>query len=190
MENENKNLSPEQSLDLIASMIRQTQGNVTNNSFYLLLWGWVITICNFGMYFFSTFYSPEYAAAVWLLTIPAWAVTMIHAKRQQKSRKVVTHLDKISLWLWYALGITIVPSWIFGSVIDWRVNAFILMPVGMATFVSGIIIRYKPLLVGGVIFWVAGTLCFIVSPLDQYLVGGTAMILGYLIPGYMLSRAK
>lgn len=60
----------------------------------------------------------------------------------------------------------------------------------MATFVSGIIIRFKPLLVGGVIFWVAGTLCFIVSPLDQYLVGGAAMIFGYLIPGYMLSRAK
>lgn len=189
MESENKNLSPEQSLDIIASMIRQTQGNVSNSSFYFLLWGWVITLCNFGMYILSKMYSPQYAAFIWTLGIPAWIITMIYANRQDKSRQVITHLDKISMWLWIALGITILPSWIFGSAIDWRVNALVLMPVGMATFVSGIIIRFKPLLFGGITFWIAGTLCFIVSPLDQYLVGGVAMIFGYLLPGYML-RSK
>jgi hypothetical protein len=115
---------------------------------------------------------------------------MIYASRQDKTRSITTHLDKISMWLWIALGITILPSWIFGSAIDWRVNAFVLMPVGMATFVSGIIIRFKPLLFGGITFWIAGTLCFIVSPLDQYVIGGVAMIFGYLLPGYMLRSKK
>lgn len=190
MESENKNLSPEQSLDIIASMIRQTQGNVSSGSFYFLLWGWVITLCNFGMYILAKFYSPGNAAFIWTLTIPAWIITMIYASRHDKSRSISTHLDKISMWLWIALGITILPSWIFGSAIEWRVNALVLMPVGMATFVSGIIIRFKPLLFGGITFWIAGTLCFIVSPLDQYLIGGVAMIFGYLLPGYMLRSKK
>lgn len=187
---ENKELSPEQSLDLISTMIRQTQGNVSHSSFYFLLWGWVITLCNFGMYVLLQVTTPNYAALVWTLGIPAWIITMIYASKQDKSRTVTTHLDKISMWLWIGIGITILPSWIFGSQINWHVNAVVLMPIGLATFVSGIIIKFRPLLFGGITFWIAGTLCYIVNPLDQYLVGGVAMIFGYLVPGYMLRKLK
>lgn len=188
MENKTDNLNPQQSLELITNMIRQTQGTVSGSSFYFLLWGWVITLCNFGMYLFLRFSQFEYPYAVWLLTIPAWIITMFYGNKQDGSRGSITHLDKISMWLWIGLGITISPSWIFGAHINWLVNAVILMPVGLATFVSGVIIRFKPLLFGGITFWIAGTLCYIVSPVDQYLVGGIAMIFGYLVPGYMLKK--
>lgn len=188
MENKTDNLNPQQSLELITNMIRQTQGNVSGSSFYFLLWGWVITLCNFGMYLFLRFSQFEYPYAVWLLTIPAWIITMFYGNKQDASHGSITHLDKISMWLWIGLGITILPSWIFGAQINWLVNAAILMPVGLATFVSGVIIRFKPLLFGGITFWIAGTLCYLVSPVDQYLVGGIAMIFGYLVPGYMLKK--
>lgn len=188
MENKNDNLDAQQSLDLITNMIRQTQGNVSDSSFYFLLWGWVITICNFGMYGLMKFFSPAYAAIVWTLCIPAWIATMIYGNKQDKSRTVTTHLDKISMWLWIGLGIAIIPAWVFGSKINWMVNGVILMQVGLATFVSGIIIRFKPLVFGGITFWIGATLCYLVSPIDQYLVGGITVILGYLVPGYMLRR--
>lgn len=188
MENKNDNLNAQQSLDLIASMIRQTQGNVSSSSFYFLLWGWVITICNFGMYILMQYYAPKYAAIVWTLCIPAWIITMIYGNKQDKSKAMTTHLDKISMWLWIGLGITIVPAWLFGSKINWMVNAIVLMPVGLATFVSGVIIRFRALIFGGITFWIAGTLCYFVAPIDQYLVGGVAMIFGYLVPGYMLRK--
>jgi len=188
MENKNDNLNAQQSLELITNMIRQTQGNVSSSSFYFLLWGWVITICNFGMYTLMKFTTPAYAAIVWTLCIPAWIITMIYGNKQDKSRPLTTHLDKISMWLWIGLCITIIRGWLLGSKINWMVNAVILMPVGMATFVSGIIIRFRPLVLGGITFWIAGTLCYLVSPIDQYLVGGIAMIFGYLVPGYMLRK--
>lgn len=188
MENKNDNLNAQQSLDLITNMIRQTQGNVSGSSFYFLLWGWVITICNFGMYAILNFTEfPQYAPIVWTLCIPAWIVSMIYGSKQDKSEPS-THLDKINMWLWIGLGITIIPAWLLGSKINWMVNAVILMPVGMATFVSGIIIRFKPLLLGGITFWIAGTLCYLVPPGDQYLIGGVAVIFGYLVPGYMLRK--
>lgn len=188
MENKTDNLNAQQSLDLITSMIRQTQGNVSSSSFYFLLWGWVITLCNFGMYTLLKFTTAPQAAIVWTLCIPAWIITMIYGAKQGKSRSVTTHLDKISMWLWIGLAITIVPAWLLGAKINWMVNAVILMPVGMATFVSGIIIRFRPLIFGGITFWIAGTLCYLVSPSDQYLIGGVAMIFGYLVPGYMLRK--
>jgi hypothetical protein len=188
METENKNLSPQQSLDLISSMIVQTQGNLSSGSFYLLLWGWVIALCNFGMYALMTFTTPKNAAFIWLLTVPASITTVGYSFQQGKSRLVTTHLDNIHMWLWIASGITILPSWIFGAAINWHINAVVLMPIGLATFMSGIIIRFKPLLFGGITFWVAATLCYLVSAKEQYLVGGVAMVFGYLVPGYMLRK--
>lgn len=191
METKNDNLSAQQSLDLISSMISQAKGNVGRSSFYFLLWGWVIAFCNFGMYFIFKFTTyPDYAPAVWMLCIPAWIVSMVYGRNQDKARLVTTHIDKISMWLWISMGIAITPAWMFGSKINWMVNAVILMPIGAATFLSGIIVRFRPLLIGGITFWMAGILCYFVSKEDQYLVGGFAMILGYLIPGYMLRNQK
>lgn len=191
METKNDNLSAQESLDLISKMISQAKGNVGRSSFYFLLWGWVIAACNFGMYAMLEFSAyPRYAPAVWMLCIPAWIISIIHGRNQEKERIVKTHLDEISKWLWISMGIAICPAWILGEKLNWMVNAVILMPVGVATFVSGIIVRFRPLLIGGIVFWIAGIVCYFVGSRDQYLVGGIATILGYLVPGYMLRNQK
>lgn len=191
METKNEPLSPQDSLALIESMIRQAKGKASHNSFYFLLWGWVIVICNFGMYFMLKFTAyPQYAPMVWFLTIPAWVITMIYGARQGRNQAVVSHLDRVNMWLWIAMAITITPAWAFGYKINWMVNAIIMMPVGAATFVSGVILRFLPLRLGGIAFWIAGTLCYFLAPTDQYIAGGIAVILGYLLPGYLLRAQR
>jgi len=191
METKNDPLSAQESLSLIESMIREAKGRVSNSSFYFLLWGWVIAICNFSMYGLMKYSDyPQYAPAVWMLAIPAWIVTMIYGSRQQKKRGTESHLDRINMWLWIAMAITITPIWLFGAKINWMINALIMMPVGSATFVSGVIIRFAPLRMGAFVFWTAAILCFFLAPADQYLVGGIATMLGYLLPGYLLRNQK
>lgn len=191
MEPKDDQLSPHESLALITRMISQSKGNLRNSSFYFLLWGWVITTCNAGMYYFFKFTEwKHYAPWIWTLSIPAWIITMMYANRQEKATGVTTHLDKISMWLWIGMAITIMPAWIFGAKTNWMVNAIVLMPVGLATFLSGIIIRFKPLILGGITFWIAGIICYFVNPVDQYLVGAIAMIFGYLVPGYLLRNSN
>ncbi|MBL7851583.1 MAG: hypothetical protein JNN04_11825 [Cyclobacteriaceae bacterium] len=191
METNDDRLSAQQSLTLIESMIRQAKGKASGNSFYFLLWGWVIAVCNFGMYYLMKFSPyPNYAPAVWMLTIPAWVVTMIYGARQGRSQGIISHLDQVNKWLWIAMAITITPAWLFGEKINWMVNAIILMPVGAATFVSGVILKFLPLRLGGIVFWAAGILCYFLDPVDQYLVGGFAIILGYLFPGYLLRSSR
>lgn len=187
MEPQKNTLSPQQSLEIITSMVRQAQGNISKNSFYFLLWGWVITACNFGMYYFFKFTEYKaYAPMVWLLCIPASVITGVYASQQRKSPNPITHLEKINMWLWIGLMLCIFPVWIFGAKINWMINAVVFLPIGLCTFVSGTILRFKPLLAGGILLWVCSVLCFIVGPVEQYLVGGIAMIFGYLVPGYRL----
>ncbi|MBY0435852.1 MAG: hypothetical protein K2U26_17290 [Cyclobacteriaceae bacterium] len=191
METKNDSLSAQQSLDVITSMIRQAQGNVSRSSFYFLLWGWVIAICNLGMYFmYKLHFYPRYAPYIWLLVLPTYLAMFIYGRKQEKDRIVKTHLDQISKWLWISMAITIAPAWLFGDKLNWMINAVIMMPIGAATFVSGIIIRFKPLLYGGILFWVAGITCYFLPPIDQILAGGIAVVLGYLIPGYMLRNQR
>lgn len=191
METKNDNLNPQESLELITNMINQVKGNIKNASFYFLLWGWVIAFCNAGMYYFFKYTEYQrYAPMVWLLCLPAGIISMIYSTQVEKRTGVVTHLDRISMWLWIGMAITISPAWIFGGQTGWMVNAIVLMPVGMATFLSGIIIRFQPLVYGGITFWIAGVLCYIVGPIEQYLVGAIAMVFGYLIPGYLLKKSN
>lgn len=191
METNDDRLSAQQSLALIESMIRQAKGKASGNSFYFLLWGWVIAVCNFGMYILMKFSPyPSYAPAVWILIIPAWVITIIYGARQGRNRGIVSHLDQVNMWLWIAMAVTITPAWLFGEKINWMVNAIILMPVGAATFVSGVILKFLPLRLGGIIFWAAGILCYFLQPVDQYLAGGFAIILGYLLPGYLLRSSR
>lgn len=187
MEPHNNSLSPQQSLEIITSMVRQAQGNISKNSFYFLLWGWVITACNFGMYYFFKFSEYKtYGPMVWLLCIPAAIITGIYGSRQNQSPNPITHLEKINMWLWIGLMLCIVPVWFFGAKINWMINAVVFLPIGLCTFVSGIILRFKPLVIGGILLWLCSVVCFMVGSVEQYVVGGIAMVLGYLIPGYML----
>ena len=190
MTNENKDLSPQQSLDLIQSMIRQAHGNMSSNSFYLILWGWVVVAANLGMYCMIQFTDISYPQLIWLIAIPAWVISMVHGARQGRKEHKTSHLDKVNMWLWIAFGICILPVIAFMSKLNFQVNPLILIITALPTFVTGIMIKFKPLIWGGISFYVLGIICFMVSPIHQFLIGGVAVTCGYLIPGYLLKAIR
>lgn len=181
-------LSPVESLDIITNMIQQAKGNVQRNTFFFLLWGWVIVIANLGMYSLSII-GYRYPYVVWAITVPAWLYTLWKTFSRSNETISVSHLDRISGWLWISYGVTLALVVAFGSKIGWNINPVILLMTAIPTFVTGIILRFRPLILGSIAFWALGILCFLVSRDQQQLVGATAIVLGYLIPGYML-RSK
>lgn len=56
--------------------------------------------------------------------------------------------------------------------------------------VSGLALRYPPLLWGGVLFFIAAIVCVYLTPLNQLLLMAFCVISGYLIPGILLTRQK
>lgn len=190
MTQETDNLSPQQSLDLIQSMIRQAQGNMSNNSFYFILWGWVVVVANFGMYFMIQFTDIQNPHFIWLIAIPAWAITMIHGSRQGRKERKTSHLDRVNMWLWVGYGICLLPVITFMSRLNFQVSPLILIITALPTFVTGIMLKFKPLILGGVSFYIFGIICFMMSPVNQFLIGGIAIACGYLIPGYLLKATR
>jgi hypothetical protein len=68
------------------------------------------------------------------------------------------------------------------------VSPYILMLVGFPTFMSGIIIKFRPLIIGGICFWIFALLVNFSGPVLGPLGVPLSMIAGYLIPGYMLKN--
>jgi hypothetical protein len=184
---EPENLSAQQSLSIITSMIDQAKGNVQRNSFYFLLWGWVVALANLGMFALSMLdYQRPYI--VWVITIPAWIYTIYRSIKQNADKSASTHFDRISASLWMCYAICIFTVVAFGYKINFQIGPIILIMSAVPTFVSGIILRFKPLMIGGILFWVFGIISFLVPNEMQSLAGAVAILCGYLVPGYILKN--
>jgi len=190
MDTNQETLTPQQSLDIIRQMIEQAQGKVQKNSLYLILWGWVVAGCNFGVYALVRFTDFDYPYSLWLLVIPAWIITMLHSRKQDRQAGAQSHLDRINMWLWICAGIAIAPIVIFGYKINYNINPLTLNLVAVPTFLTGMIVRFRPLLFGGISLFVLGIVSFLVDPVTQHLVAGIAIITGYLVPGYLLKSLR
>ncbi|MFN8334076.1 MAG: hypothetical protein U0U09_03060 [Cyclobacteriaceae bacterium] len=190
MEKQNDTLNPHQSLDLIASMIQQAKGNVQKSSFYFLLWGWTIVIANIGVYILIKFTDVKNPFIMFAITIPMAVVAVIYNNRQNKTEVVSTHLDKIHKWLWAGFGLNCALIVFVGKFIGWMVNPMIVLMCALPTFITGVMLKFRPLMLGGLVFWIAGTVLFFLHVEEQFLVAALAISLGYLVPGYMLRKSE
>ena len=189
MEAENQILSTEQSLDIITRMIQQAHGNVKRNSIYLILWGLVVTFANLGMFTLMWLEYPR-PYLIWLITIPAWAATIYISYQHGKKATMSSHLDRINAILWFSYGVIIFTIVVFGFKINFQLNPLKLLISAAPACVSGTIIKFRPLAIGGILFWIFGIVCFLTEGPWQYLIGAIAVTTGHLVPGILLLRNK
>lgn len=183
--------SNQESLEIIGEMIGQAKRNFAKGgSFYFLFWGFVVSIANLSFYYLETVVGYPRPQIVWLITIPAVIITIVYSVRQQKMAKVVGHLDRIYGQIWIAIFIGIMILLVFMREVNMYHNAVILLFSAMGTYVSGQMLRFRPLIFGGISLFVAACIAFKVSPTDQSLVAGLGIIVGYIIPGFMLKRLE
>ena len=144
-------------------------------------------LANLGMFALSMLdYQRPYI--VWVITIPAWIYTIYRSIKQNADKSASTHFDRISASLWMCYAICIFTVVAFGYKINFQIGPIILIMSAVPTFVSGIILRFKPLMIGGILFWVFGIISFLVPNEMQSLAGAVAILCGYLVPGYILKN--
>jgi hypothetical protein len=186
METEEKSMTGEESLRIISEMINKTKVNIQQGSFHLLFWGWLILVCSLSEYILMHFFGYSQHYYVWFLTIPGGFVSMIYGIVTGRKAKVHTYADRLYMWVWIAFLFSFLVLFVIHSKNLGTVSPYILMLVGFATFMSGIIIKFRPLITGGIIFWITAVIVSFASPSLAPLGMPVAVIAGYLIPGYML----
>ena len=66
---------------------------------------------------------------------------------------------------------------------------FFILFYGLGTFVSGRVLKFRPLVIGGIFNWALAIISVYVHFDYQLLIAAAAILTSYIIPGYLL-RSK
>jgi uncharacterized membrane protein len=188
--NENP-LLPKESLDLIADAISKTTDNFKENSFYFLIWGWLIAIASFSFFLLHNYTSFQYYFLPFPVLVTAGIIATLSRYVKTKSvSRTETYFGYFFSRLWLVLGLSFIFI-VFITVSQKLLPfSFTLIIAGIGTLVSGLAMNFKPLIIGGMLFFVAA-IASVYTP-DNYkpLLSGVAIVSGYLIPGYLLKSSN
>jgi hypothetical protein len=185
MENSEKMMTGEESLRIITDMINKTKINIRQGSFNLLFWGWLIFGCALGEFLLRKF-TDLTSYHVWFLVIPGVLVSLIYGFVAGRKATVRTYTGTIYMWVWLGFLFTGIVLFIVHSKNMDSVAPYILLLAGFPTFVSGFLIKFRALIIGGFCLWIMALVIYFAGPSFSSLGTAIAVLLGYLIPGYLL----
>lgn len=184
-----KEMSPQESLSLISSMIEKARHTFSDSSQYFLLWGYAVFIASAAQYvMISVNYDKSYMA--WWIIVPALAVHFMLVARESKREKVSTYISEANGYLWMGIGFCFAVLSLVFAKIGWQYSfPFYVLFYALGTFVSGSLIRFKPLIVGGIISFVIAAGIAYFDYKTQILLAAVSILVSYIIPGHLL-RAR
>jgi hypothetical protein len=185
-----ENFSPQESLRLIQSMITKTKQGISDKSIYFLVWGWITFIACTGQFVLKHIYNYEKHYQVWWLTVVGIIFSAWYSSKEEKTRKVKTYIGDSIKYLWIGMGIAYFVLSMILSKYGWDkiVFPFFIMLYGLGTFISGSILQFRPLVIGGIIAFGLAIGAAYIDYDYQMLFGAAAILISYIIPAYMLRR--
>lgn len=185
---EDKQLNEKESLELIAQMIRNTQCKLKKgNGIPFLVWGYTtIGVSVLVWYLFSTTGNPYWNYLWFLIPIIGYPVMMWFIKKQE--RGVSTYIDKVIAYVWIAFGIgglLVSASGIFFW--DLPILFIVVLMMGTGTAITGMIIKFKPVVFLGFTGIFLSFLCLIITGYEVVLVFALIFLLMMVIPGHILN---
>lgn len=189
METSEKPLSASDSLRLIQNMIQEAKQDLSDNSFDLLLWGWLVLVAALTHYgLLQIGYSKPWLAWPVLMGLGTVAAFVNGARRSRRER-VRTALGDFMVYLWGGFGVLMIMLIGVGIVSGWRLAyPLIIALYGLGTFATGGALRFRPLIWGGAVCWLLATVAFRAAFDTQLLLVAAAVLVAYVIPGHMLKN--
>lgn len=184
-------MTPAESLKLIEDMIGQAKRSFQRQSYYFLLWGVLLIAAMIVNYALAMRGSAVGGYAWPVVGVLGGVLSFMHGAREDKRRQVSTAMDRVIAWLWMAFLATLLIQIIAGAVKGGNVPVgAIIALTGLPTFVTGQLMRFTPLIVGGALFWVLGAVSYFVPDQWAPLLYIAAMLFGYIVPGLLLKRQE
>ncbi|HEY6082118.1 MAG TPA: hypothetical protein VIU45_01595 [Chitinophagaceae bacterium] len=191
MELQDKPLDPQESLKLIQQFIAGTRNNIRKSAFGFIFWGILIAVAALLNYFLTWVTSPEKAGLAWpVLTIGGFVTTIIYYSVNTRKDGAVSAFGFFFKWLFLCGGITYFLLIFICVELKVSPTPFMLALSALLITVSGLVLRFKPLFWGGILFFLTTIVSVFISPMSQLLLVGGSFLLGYLLPGILLVRKR
>ena len=180
-----KQLTEQESLQIIHEMIAAAKNNIKADAFIFLLWGWLVFIASMGQ-FTMVKMNMEDSGMVWWLMPLGGIITPIYIVLKRKKDKTRTYVSEFIKFVWIAFTVTLLIILFCNSMAYMQVLPIIMALYGIGLFLSGGALKFKPLIIGGIFCWVCAIAGFETQNVYQLLILAVAVLGGYIIPGYLL----
>jgi Flp pilus assembly protein TadB len=184
-----KKLSGEESLQLIQQMIQVAKDDHRENGDGWLIWGWLLFLSSVASVIMGYTNSSQYIGYVWTgMLFIGLAVYVAGRLQKKKHKRVQTYvqelLEKLGIGFFVSLFVLILASSMSNSSFSFG-YFYVLYAFWM--FIHGSAIRFRPLIIGAIVNWAAAIAIFYIKDFRQdMMISAVAILVGYLIPGYML----
>lgn len=185
MENNEKNLSGEEVFAIIQRMINEAKKQYSDDSFMYLFWGWLVFVASLSNYILdSVGFGAPYIA--WLLMPAGGIISAFYGHKKRKEKPVKTYIDEFNGYVLTAFLVSLCIVLFFMQHLQLNCYPMVMMVYGIWLYISGGCLKFKPLMLGGVANWILAVVSFFVGYKMQLLLLASAVLIGYIIPGYML----
>jgi len=205
-----KQLTEKESLDLIAQMINKAKDACHDTGVSAIMWGIVITVCSV-VRLSELQFRYELPFDIYWLTLAAVIPQIYFSIKQKRERKVKVYGEAFFDYLWVAFGICMfLVSYSTGFIEDSLeqmikqnatnvaqpstfvfyeyISSFYLLLYGLPTFVSGVAMKFKPMLFGGLFCWICSIVTLYTPIKMDLILTGLSAIFAWLIPGIIMEK--
>ncbi len=207
---EDKQLTEQESLQLIQQMISRAKNNFVDTGIGPILWGAVISLCSIVQFLIIQF-QWHLPFDIWILALVAIIPQIFISVQERRERKAKGWDDDIMGYVWLCFGVGVfiinflnnvaadafnpllsdyreitgkenVPNfWTYGS-------SYLLFVYGYPTIVTGAARKFRLMTIGGIVCWVSALVsAFTVTKFD-FLLMAVSAALAWLIPGIVLRK--
>ena len=187
-------LTPEESLLLISKTIEETKSRFEENGHIIILWGVLMFTVFFSQYIFSLTGLYKKFDIIWtVILFPLGAIyTFIYVRKEVKKKNLPkTLLTRVITTMGWAMGMNLmILGFLFSQQLGDAMAPVFIILLALSMIVTGASIEFKPLFIGGLLLNLIGFATFYLSRDYQGFSMMLGAIVGLIIPGILLNRAR
>ncbi len=185
---EEKQLNSAESLELITRMILQTRSRVERNAAQpFLVMGYLTVATSVAVWFAVRETLDPVWNLLWFIIPLVGIVYNLLRRRGKRRQEVSTYIDRVVGFIWWVFGIAAVLCSLLTFFARLEILFLILLLMGMATALTGLVIRFRLCVVSGLVSaFVLAPLCLFTKGVDQCLIFAAVFVVMMVIPGHLL----
>ena len=186
-------MTEEEQINIINSTINKTRENLRPLSINLIFWGVMINLMSVFHYFFEYIVEySRYSVILYWTIFPL--IGMVFTIRWNIKRGIKkgyeTVLDRTIKIIWAVFGLGWLIILMYSIIVGKSPVPLILFLLGLVLVMNGLIIKFKPITIGGIILFIFVFYLFIEPSINYLVVNMIGVTLGMFIPGLLLNRMK
>jgi hypothetical protein len=183
---EEKDFSYEDSIKLIDAMIKKAKKSYVTKGIASIVWGILIIVCSLITWAKIQF-SFNIGFDIWVLVFFAIFPQIFFSIKEKRQRKFTSLEAHAINYVWMAFGISIFLFTYYNSKYGTAESGTIFMILyGVPTFITGAIVKFKPMLFGGIICWIISIISVSTPVNIDMLLMASCGLFAWLIPGIIL----